>query len=142
MPRAVARRARPTWADLPLRAKGLVVVAIPLVALLVAALSSSLVRRQADDADAWVAHTLEVRGELQRTTTLLVDAETGVRGYALTGREEFLAPYRQAQAALPNNLVHLGSLIQDNPAQVARTYGLLREEPGQELGIAAAVRPV
>src|SRR5205823_2901321 len=34
--------------------------------------------------------------------------------------EEFLAPYRQAQAALPNNLVHLGSLIQDNPAQVAR----------------------
>ncbi|HET8629757.1 MAG TPA: CHASE3 domain-containing protein [Thermomicrobiales bacterium] len=120
MRRTAASRARLARADRSLRAKGLAVVALPLVALLVAALAYTLVRQQEDDAAAQVARTLEVRGQIQVVTTLLVDAETGVRGYLLTGQDGFLAPYRQAQAALPGSLAHLAQLVQDDPAQGAR----------------------
>lgn len=44
----------------------------------------------------WVIHTYQIREELKEIETLLVDTETGQRGYLLTGREEFLEPYNQA----------------------------------------------
>src|SRR5262245_5450130 len=38
---------------------------------------------------------------IQRTLRLLIDAETGQRGFVITGREEYLEPYRAAVAELP-----------------------------------------
>ncbi len=38
----------------------------------------------------------DVRLDVRRLLRLMVDAETGQRGYLLTGREEYLAPYNQA----------------------------------------------
>jgi CHASE3 domain sensor protein len=77
----------PRWADLSLRAKGVVVVAMPVLAMVVAvgafSLSAKQARRveeQASDAnrERFVAHSLLI-AEL--------DAETAVRGYLLTGRD-------------------------------------------------------
>src|ERR1700745_151443 len=48
----------------------------------------------------WVAHTQEVldlTGDVLRT---VVDAETGQRGFLLTGEENFLEPYHEALARL------------------------------------------
>src|ERR1700710_1171143 len=39
--------------------------------------------------------------EIQRVFSLIQDAETGTRGYAISGREEFLAPYTRAVTHLP-----------------------------------------
>jgi len=39
----------------------------------------------------WVAHTLEVRGELEATFAELIYAETVVRGYVITGDTTYLA---------------------------------------------------
>ena len=43
----------------------------------------------------------DARVQAARALQLVTDAETGVRGYLLTGRPAFLAPYRDALAQLP-----------------------------------------
>src|SRR5690349_6054161 len=49
---------------------------------------------------AWVNHSLEVENRISNVLSLLQDAETGQRGYLLTGRLEFLEPYRIAAPRL------------------------------------------
>src|ERR1051325_6111299 len=47
-----------------------------------------------------VSHTLQVRAELEAAFADLIEAETGVRGYVITGDTSYLAPYRTARASL------------------------------------------
>src|ERR1700693_1155468 len=49
--------------------------------------------------NAWVTHSHQVRTELADLLSELKDAETGQRGYLVTGDDSYLAPY---QAALPS----------------------------------------
>ena len=72
----------------------------------------------------WVAHTLEVRGELEATFAELIYAETAVRGYVITGDATYLAPYDSAQARLGGLLGGLRALTSDNPAQLERLDSL------------------
>jgi PAS domain S-box-containing protein len=54
-----------------------------------------------------LAQGLKARNRLLATTELISrikDAETGQRGYLLTGSDEYLAPYRSAAAAIPGLL--------------------------------------
>ncbi len=52
------------------------------------------------------------------------DAETGQRGYLLTGRVEYLEPYRQALAGIPTDLEQLRVSQANHPQQVARVARL------------------
>ncbi len=70
--------------------------------------------------DRWVIHTFEVLTELEDTLSLLKDAETGQRGYLLTGRDHYLEPHREAVAGVPGKLRRLKELTADNPRQQAR----------------------
>ena len=108
------------WADLPLRAKGLVVVAIPLVALVVAAVLFGVALAQDRDAQGRVLHTVQVEHQVAEVRALALEAETGARGYLLTGQDHYLEPYELARRVLPSSVAHLGSLIRDNPSQVDR----------------------
>jgi signal transduction histidine kinase len=72
----------------------------------------------------WVAHTLQVEAQLAEALAVLKDAEGGQRGYLLTGREEYVEPYRTAVDELPGRLFHLQTLTADNPAQQARIQAL------------------
>jgi len=72
----------------------------------------------------WVAHALEVRGELEATFAELIYAETAVRGYVITGDTTYLAPYDSAQARLGGLLAGLRALTADNPAQLTRLDSL------------------
>jgi CHASE3 domain sensor protein len=127
------------WANIPLRRKGLVVVAIPLLALLLASAASVGVQRRSGQATDLVAHTLEVQTEIQRTTVLLLDAVTGARGYLLTGQDSSLEPYRHAQLDLPQSLDHLASLTADNPSQAAH-MARIRELSARQLAILNSLR--
>jgi CHASE3 domain sensor protein len=60
-----------------------------------------------------VRHTMEVESQLYRLLSFLEDAETGQRGYLLTGDEGFLAPYLSATAALDDQFKNLAALIAD-----------------------------
>jgi len=71
-----------------------------------------------------VEHTWAVIGEIESTLSTLTDAETGQRGYLLTGISSFLEPYQAALATVADHLARLQQLTADNPAQQARLHEL------------------
>ncbi|SNS57853.1 His Kinase A (phospho-acceptor) domain-containing protein [Noviherbaspirillum humi] len=58
--------------------------------------------------------------ELQTLLGLAVQAETGQRGFVITGREEYLEPYADAKDRLPRSLLALRKNLAGNPSQLAR----------------------
>ncbi len=70
-----------------------------------------------------VGHTLIVKEKLKNTLTLLLDAETGERGYVITGNTLFLQPYNaslEPVSGINKNLKDLRKLTADNPNQQQR----------------------
>ncbi len=74
----------------------------------------------------WVDHTWQSVDQVERIMSSAKDAETGNRGYLITGDDSYLAPYSVATRDLPIELNHFEKLTSDNPAQLAR----LREMRG------------
>jgi methyl-accepting chemotaxis protein len=67
-----------------------------------------------------VAHTHRVLEDIAEVLSLLKDAETGQRGFVITGDESFLEPYQAALGPLPKTVASLRSLTSDNPHQLQR----------------------
>ncbi len=97
-------------------------VAFGLAVLAVLAIAWYAYRSVADGARATerVAHTLAVTEQLEATLSSLKDAETGQRGFLLTGTESYLAPYNSAISALVGEFKALRTLTADNAAQQQR----------------------
>ncbi len=72
----------------------------------------------------WVNHTHRVLTELEATLSTLKDAETGQRGYLLTGEERYLEPYNSAIARVNEQVVGLQQLTADNKRQQQRLRDL------------------
>ncbi|MDF0543137.1 CHASE3 domain-containing protein [Sphingobium sp. H39-3-25] len=72
----------------------------------------------------WVSHTLRVESQLSTILSRMQDAETGQRGFMLTGDPEFLKPYRATIAHMAQDLDTLTQLTDDNPAQSAAVVEL------------------
>jgi len=72
----------------------------------------------------WVSHTHEVLSEIEQAMSTLKDAETGQRGYLLTGERPYLEPYEQALPRLRGQLERLRALTIDNPPQTAHVLKL------------------
>ena len=68
----------------------------------------------------WVSHTHQVLTELEATLSTLKDAETGQRGYLLTGEERYLEPYHSASDRINDRVVELQQLTADNNRQQQR----------------------
>ena len=94
-----------------------------LAAMIVAAAFLLGARNKSDDQ--WVLHSLELRGQLTRVLSLVQSAETGQRGYLLTGQDPYLGPYRMAFEQLPPMLDRLQDLASDEPQQL-QSLGHLR----------------
>jgi PAS domain S-box-containing protein len=73
-----------------------------------------------------VAHTQAVVGELEAVLSVLKDAETGQRGYLLTGDHAYLQPYQAALVQAPAALSRLQSLTSESPVQHGRLVTLTR----------------
>jgi hypothetical protein len=69
-------------------------------------------------------HGHEVLMAINDTETRLVDAETGQRGYLLTGDHEYLEPYWKASRGLDQALSGLKNLIADDADQQKRFLAL------------------
>src|SRR5467141_2477564 len=72
------------------------------------------------EASEWRKHTYDVLRNLDETAARFVDAETGQRGYLLTGEESYLEPYRAAINNIDQTIGNLKSLTSDNPNQQKR----------------------
>jgi methyl-accepting chemotaxis protein len=70
--------------------------------------------------DELVAHTQLVRRQIAELALQLVNAETGQRGFVITGKEDFLQPYTAALASLDSTYTELRRLTADNPVQQQR----------------------
>ena len=70
--------------------------------------------------NALVTRTHVVITHLEQVLSALKDAETGQRGYLITGHEAYLEPYHNAIARLPTEFHQLKALMADNPLQQAR----------------------
>jgi CHASE3 domain sensor protein len=68
----------------------------------------------------WVSHSHRVLGELENVLSLMKDAESGQRGFIITGDERYLEPYNAALRQIDAQVAQLGELISDNAAQTGR----------------------
>jgi methyl-accepting chemotaxis protein len=72
------------------------------------------------DSAAWVGHTRTVIAELTDMMDAIKDAESGQRGFIITGEERYLQPYQGAQQIAEAKLRELLKLTADNPRQQQR----------------------
>ncbi|HTZ27422.1 MAG TPA: ATP-binding protein [Streptosporangiaceae bacterium] len=119
---AVARPSgvRRWWLDRSVRVKGMIAVSAPLIALAAVTVASLLLQaaeRQERDAEQVESNLTSAASQV---LVDMVNAETGVRGYAATANPLFLAPYSQSQAQLGTALASFRA--------AAITEGSAREE--------------
>src|ERR671931_1632133 len=129
------------WPDLRLRAKGLVVVAVPVAALVVAVLGLGLAERQHEQAERAVMHAVQVERQIAQIRIL---AQNGVTTYLLTGQRSGLNRYRAANRDLPPALDRLAGLAGADPAQLGRlqrTRELLGQRRRAFAGLLASAHP-
>ncbi len=75
-------------------------------------------------ADAWTEHTQAVLTEVGRMTTGMIDRETGLRGYMISGEPGFLEPDQAGRDVFRAAWERARHLTVDNPVQVARLEAL------------------
>ncbi len=68
----------------------------------------------------WVDHSQRVIGKANEISSMSADMEAGMRGFLLSGEDQFMAPYLQAKARIDAELTGLREMVTDNPAQVER----------------------
>jgi signal transduction histidine kinase len=84
----------------------------------------------------WVIHTYEVINGLNRIVSAVVDAETGQRGFVITGNDNYLLPYRTGAEDAERSLQRVRLLTADNPAQQRRIATLRTAVEGRLLTLA------
>ncbi len=72
----------------------------------------------------WVEHTYKVIGKANQLTGYMVDQETGMRGFAVSGDQEFLEPYIGGKSSFDKLMEEMKITVNDNPAQVQRLAGV------------------
>ena len=72
------------------------------------------------EANRWDRHTHQVVADLRGIMKSLVDMETGLRGFAITGEERFLEPTELGRANFDKHLAKARELTSDNPRQQER----------------------
>jgi CheY-like chemotaxis protein/CHASE3 domain sensor protein len=66
----------------------------------------------------WVEHSERVIGDANEMLRLAVDRESALRGFLITGDENFLAPYQLGQPRFETEISSLMQSVADNPPQV------------------------
>ena len=93
--------------------------AVLAVFVAVALLAAAALRR-AEDSGRLLLHTEQVLTQLEAILARCVEAETGTRGFILTGDAQFLEPLTAADRTLRKHLNELAALTVDNPRQQQR----------------------
>ncbi len=71
--------------------------------------------REFDETVDWVAHSQEVLGRLQVVLSDVQDIEIGLRGYLMTGKENFLDPYKTGLDVVSRDREALSTIMQVTP---------------------------
>jgi CHASE3 domain sensor protein len=127
--------------DLPLPPSTLVGLIVAIIAIALIAFVTWQALRTREAAAASVSNTLEIIQQLESVLSSLIDAETGQRGYMLTGEERYLEPFSEARANLPNEIAKLQTLMERSASRgTAETIEELTRQKIDELGQTIALR--
>ncbi len=74
----------------------------------------------------WVEHNWSVKDKLKNINLLIMDSESSLRGYFMSGNEVYLRPWEIAKSKLENDFKELERLLQNNPAQIKNLAELRR----------------
>ncbi len=108
-----------------------VIFVVVLMIVGIVGLQSYLEIRQLDETNNWVIHTHRVKDTIEHVLSVLKDAETGQRGFILTGEDHYLEPYNAANQEILKDIETLASLTPDNGEQqtsIAQLKTLSREK--------------
>ena len=97
---------------------------ISLLILIVSSVASYYSIHNLLDAAKLVNHTNVVVDKLQESISIAKDAETGQRGFLLTGQSEYLEPYNGSAEKVNVLMNELKQLLSDNPQQQERLLAL------------------
>jgi methyl-accepting chemotaxis protein len=111
---------RARFRSMKIRSKVLTGIAIPLFILLTVGGVSSWSLLALKDSVNWVNHTHKVLKAGDQIVGAAVNMETGMRGFMLAGKDEFLEPYNGGQKVFTAEISALKNTVSDNPPQVAR----------------------
>ncbi|HEV7489067.1 MAG TPA: CHASE3 domain-containing protein [Thermoanaerobaculia bacterium] len=114
-------------------------LAVPVLLLIALAVALAAWIAHLTRAEVWVQHSYEVMATVNQAEKLLIDQETGLRGYLLSSDRRFLQPYESGQAGFAKSLEQLSRLTGDNPSQ-GRRIAATRETYRQWLAYAEAER--
>jgi len=103
---------------LPGRVSGTFAIALGLFVVAALALNFNLTRQS--DSLGWVDHTNQVLRNISAVESRILQAESGERGYLLTGESSYLDNYNNSQSEIPKLLEVLRRLVTDNPDQIQR----------------------
>ncbi|MDH5751836.1 MAG: methyl-accepting chemotaxis protein [Deltaproteobacteria bacterium] len=106
--------------NLALRGKIFLGNLIPMASLLIISITVFISANNLLKNQGWVVHTYKVIGQGNQLMSYLVDMETGLRGFMLTGKDEFLDPYNGGKASFSKLMAELQETVNDNPLQVGR----------------------
>lgn len=101
--------------------------ALPVVvALMLSGVISFSYNRLLRDYRSSVEHTFQAMAAIDNVLLSLQDAETGQRGFIITGDDAYLAPFQTGAGLVSRALADLDRLVSDNTAQQSRVDSVRR----------------
>lgn len=90
---------------------------VSLLVLMISSTASFLSIKSLLDSNSWVNHTQEVIYNLNEGSAIITEAQTSMRGYLITGDEQFVDRYNDAEAKSKVFFDKVTELTVDNPSQ-------------------------
>jgi CheY-like chemotaxis protein/signal transduction histidine kinase/CHASE3 domain sensor protein len=111
---------------------------VSLLFVLVSAITSHLSIEKLNDSTNWQSHTYDVINQTKEIEVYVLNSETGIRGFILSGERNYLTPYTKNSAKILPAIQHLKDLVTDNPEQEKKIdsldfYGHAKVEEMQEV---------
>jgi len=98
---------------------------LSLIILIISSAASFISIQNLLKSSALVQHSVTVSGDVEEVLSTMKDAETGQRGFLLTGNDAFLDPYKGSYDSAMRMIAAVKELTQDNPVQ-QKNIDLLR----------------
>src|SRR6187402_3628800 len=90
---------------------------VSLLVLMISSTASYFSIKSLLDSNFWVNHTQEVIYNLNEGSAILTEAQTSMRGYLITGDEQFIERYRDSETKSNNYFEKVQELTVDNELQ-------------------------
>ncbi len=97
---------------------------VPIIAMVVIAVVYAALIQRLVEAQEWLDHTDIVISRIYEAQKMLISAESGLRGFQLTGDPELLANFDSSRTSVPKALDELRTMTIDNQHQAVRIDAL------------------